>query len=236
MEPRPARIQPMFHRTSSRVFVIALMAVIVSLIIMPSLQRANGGTGRSGLQVFKGGGGELSAGRKSGPPPLTALDVKTLAGMVGSQPGTVFAKLTPHTPSIGNKAALVFVDPKLVESGADYAVWGPPQTEVNAVGADGSLVLWLKPWAGHKYLIDCAVLSASPHARFVVTGPQGSAPMEVGAISSGQHLTFVLDAIDSKWVSFRISGTGQQGSVAGMSTFFVSPVEWTFYSCEITNL
>ena len=236
MEPRPARIRPMFHRTSSRVFVIALMAVIVSLIILPPLQPANGGTGRSGLQVFKGGGGELSAGRKSGPPPLTALDVKTLAGMVGSQPGTVFAKLTPHLPSIGNKAALVFVDPKLVESGADYAVWGPPQTQINAVGADGSLMLWLKPSAGHKYLIDCTVMSASPHARFVVTGPSGTAPMEVGAIPSGQHLTFVLDAIDSKWASFRISGTGQHGSAAGVSTFIVSPVEWTFYSCEITNL
>jgi hypothetical protein len=213
------------------------MALIASLIIMPPLQRAHGGTGRGGLQVFKGGGGELSvAGRKSGPPPLTALDVKTLAGMVGSQPGTVFAKLTPHMPSIANKAALVFVDPKLVESGADYAVWGPPQTEINAVGADGSLMLWVRPGSGHKYLVDCAVLSASPHARFVVTGPQGSAAMEVEAIPTGQHLTFVLDAIDSKWVSFRISGTGQKGSAAGLSTFLVSPVEWTFYSCEITNL
>ena len=227
----------MSRRTSPRAFVIALMTLIASLLVMAPPHLAQGGGGQRGLQVFKGGGGDLStAARKSAPPPLTALDVKTLAGIVGSEPGSAFAKLTPHEPSIGGRAALVFVDPKLVETGQNYAVWGPPQTQVNAVGADGSLMLWLKPMAAHRYLIDCAVASTSPHARFVVNGPSGTAPMEVEAIPAGQHLTFVLDATDNKWLSFRISGTGEKKNIAGVQSWLVSPVEWTFYTCEITNL
>src|SRR5262245_17250930 len=237
MEPRLAPAQRIWRRTSHRGIVIALMTLIVSLAIVPAPKPAHGGGGQAGLHLFKGVGGDLSiATRKPGPPPLTAFDLKTLAGMVGSEPGSLFAKLTPREPSIGYKAALVFVDPKLVETGASYASWGSSQTRSTLVGPYGSLILWLKPVAARRYLIDCAVAGTTPQPQFEVAGPSGTAPMQVDATPGGQHLTFVLDATDNKWLSFRIDGNLKPSTTALRSNLLAPPVEWTFYSCEITNL
>jgi hypothetical protein len=222
-----------------RVFAPFLRIVILTLpafliLCLPSRLSAQGGN-RSNTQgsihVFKGAGTDRSTrGRKPAPTSLNALDLKTLAGMVGSQPGTTFVKLTAQDPSVTNRGALVFVSPKLVEGGENYATWGPP-AGINPVGSEGGLALWLRPATGKKYLIDCAVESPSKGAHFVVTGPSGTAPLQVDAIAGGQHLSFVLDATDNKWQHFQINGVGTKNST-GMST----DVEWTFHSCEVTNL
>jgi hypothetical protein len=224
----------MWRHNSFRLTVIALVTFLGCLIISPPRKLLAQGGDRSnrqdGIHVFKGGGRDRSTVRKPGPTALGALDVKKLAGLVGSAPGTVFVKLTPQDPSAVNRGVLVFVSPKLVETGLNYATWGPPSS-INAQGAEGSLMLWLRPATGNKYLIDCAVESSSPGAHFVVTGPSGTAPLQVGAIAGGQHLIFVLDATDNKWQPFQITGSGNK-SQYGIS----SDVEWTFYSCEVTNL
>jgi hypothetical protein len=196
---------------------------------------------------------------------LSALDLKKLAGLVGSAPGSVFVKLTPKDPSVAYRGALVFVSPTLVEGGENYAVWGKPtsggkpnlsslaeaaakdnilnaqkeqggkkssgQNSAPVLGSEGSLVLWLKPEAGKKYLIDIAVQSSSSGARFRVLGPSGTAPMELDALPQGQHITFVLVATNDQWQAFQLIGTGTN-FVQNLYT----RMEWAFYSCEVTNL
>jgi hypothetical protein len=225
----------MLYHNSFRSVFIALVTLLGCLIAAsPSKVLAQGvdrGKRQDGIHVFKGGGRDRSVGRRpGGPTSLTALDLKKLAGMVGSAPGSVYVKLSPQEPSATNRGVLVFVNPKLVETGLNYATWGP-SGNINFQGAQGSLMLWLRPATGSKYLIDCAVESSSPNAHFVVTGPNGTAPFDVKAIAGGQHLTFVLEATDNKWQPFQLTGTGTK-SQYGIS----SDVEWTFYSCEVTNL
>jgi hypothetical protein len=206
----------MSHRNLFRAVVIALVTLLGCLIVSsPRTLLAQGGDRskkQEGIQVFKGGGRDRSTMGRKGPTSLSALDVKKLAGLVGSAPGSVY------------------VSPKLVETGLNYATWGPPGN-INFQGAQGSLMLWLRPATGGKYLIDCAVESSSPNAHFVVTGPNGTAPLDVKAIAGGQHLTFVLESTDNKWQPFQITGTGTKSQYGISST-----VEWTFYSCEVTNL
>jgi hypothetical protein len=203
---------------------IVMITLSACLIICPPSKLLAQGT-QGNIHVFKGAGTDRSPrGRKpSAPTSLNVLDLKKLAGMVGSEPGTIFVKLTAQAPSVTNRGALVFVSPKLVEGGENYASWG--------AGILGSLALWLRPATGKKYLIDCAVESPTKDAHFTVTGPSGTAPMQVGAVSGGQHLTFVLDATDNKWQHFEISGVGTRTQI-GMAT----GMEWNFYSCEVTNL
>jgi len=224
----------MSHRNLFRAVVIALVTLLGCLIVSsPRMLLAQGGDRskkQEGIQVFKGGGRDRSTMGRKGPTSLSAIDVKKLAGLVGSAPGSVYVKLSPQEPSATNRGVLVFVSPKLVETGLNYATWGPPGN-INFQGAQGSLMLWLRPATGGKYLIDCAVESSSPNAHFVVTGPNGTAPLDVKAIAGGQHLTFVVEATDNKWQPFQITGTGTK-SQYGIS----SAVEWTFYSCEVTNL
>jgi hypothetical protein len=213
--------------------VIALLVLLGYLIISQPHNLAQGGNQtrrQDGIHVFKGGGRNRLGRKPPGPTSLSALDLKKLAGLVGSAPGSVYVKLSPQEPSATNRAVLVFVSPKLVETGLNYATWGPPGS-INGQGAQGSLMLWLRPATGGKYLIDCAVESSSPNAYFVVTGSNGSAPMEVKAVAGGQHLTFVLQATDNDWQSFQITGNGTKNQL-GVS----SDVDWTFYSCEVTNL
>jgi len=224
----------MWHRNVSRI-TIALLAFQGVLVITSAQQLLADtfarGKGPDAIHVFRGGGAVRATTPNPGPGMLNAATLKILAGQVGSTPGTVFVKLTPQSPSVSNRGALVFDSPKLVEGGQSYAMWGAGAAPFG--GSVGSLWLWLRPSAGKKYLIDCAVRSASPQARFAVTGPAGTAPMKVEAIPAGQHLTFVLDATDNNWVSFQISGIGAPGHFGGMTS---SPVEWTLYSCEVTNL
>ena len=218
----------MWHPKVSRIII----ALLTLLMITSSQQLFADTFGRSkpdAIHVFRGGGGVRPTAPSPAPGILNAAALKTLAGQVGSTPGTVYVKLTPQSPSVTNRGALVFDSPKLVEGGQNYAIWGAGEAPVG--GSKGALWLWLRPSTGKKYLIDCAVRSTSPQAKFTVTGPAGTAPMKVDAIPAGQHLTFVLDATDNNWVSFQISGVGAPKQVIGSS-----PVEWTFHSCEVTNL
>lgn len=220
----------MMQYVAFRPVLIVMIALPVSLTLgSPGKLSAQGGGGKTqgNIHVFKGGGGDRSTqGRKPprAPRVLNQLDLKTLAGLVGSEPGTVYAKLTPQAPSVTNRGALVFVSAKIVEGGENYATWGPPSSI-------GGLALWLRPSTGKKYLIDCAVESPSQGAHFSVQGPTGTAPMQVDAIPGGQHLTFVLDATDNKWQQFQINGGGSKTRIG-----FSTDVDWTFYSCEVTNL
>ena len=73
-----------------------------------------------------------------------------------------------------------------------------------------------------------ACLSVGPIPASLGQGPDGTAPMNVGAIAGGQRLTFVLYATDNKWQSFRVAHLS--------STPLPAFLKWTFYSCEVTNL
>jgi hypothetical protein len=225
----------MSHRNALLVLVVGLMVLQSGLTLsqLSADEAASSSRGMGSIHVFRGGGGVRQPTFKPGPTSLSAAAVKNLAEMAGATPGTAFVKLSPQLPSVTSRGALVFDRPKLVETGQNYALWGPPQTAALTSGSEGALWLWLHPSTGHKYLIDCAVRSTSPNARFHVTGPAGTAPMKVDAIPAGQHLTFVLDAADNNWVSFQISGIGLPNK-NGLPT--ASHVEWTFYSCEVTNL
>jgi len=226
----------MWRRNVSRI-TIALLALQGVLVLTSSRQLFADTPARSrgtdAIHVFRGAGGARSTTSNPGPGMLNAATLTILAGQVGSTPGTSFVKLTPQSPSVTNRGALVFDSPKLVEGGQGYATWGAGEFS----GSVGALWLWLRPSAGKKYLIDCAVRSATPQARFAVTGPAGTAPMKVEAIPAGQHLTFVLDATDNNWVSFQITGMGASKQINGTSTGpLTTRMDWTFYSCEVTNL
>lgn len=212
---------------------IAISAMLALAVLTPaSLLSAQGVRNPGNVQVFKSAGGDRSAQTRRPPPALGALDLKKLAGQVGSEPGAVYARLSVQEPSVPNKAALVLVDPVLVEGGQNYVSWGPPTSTANFLGAKGSLNLWLRPATAKKYLVDCAVESPSAGAHFVVTGPGGTAPMTVDAIAGGQHLSFIVDAADNKWQEFQVHGVGTKQN----QTSVMSSVEWTLYYCEVTNL
>lgn len=212
---------------------VAFTATLASLtLVFSSSVFAQGGRNPNAVPIFKSGGADRSAQTRRPPQALSALDLKKLAGQVGSEPGSVYVKLTVQEPSAANRGALVLVDPVLVEGGQNYASWGPPSSSTNFLGAKGSLNLWLRPATGKKYLIDCAVESSSPEAHFVVSGPAGTAPMTVDAIPGGQHLTVVLEATDNKWQEFQVHGVGTKKN----QTSVMTPVDWTLYYCEVTNL
>ncbi len=202
----------------------------LTLLTGVSVLLAQGDGRKSGSAPILKGGGNRSSGRRPPPAPIS-LSPDTIKNLVGATPGSPFVKLTPREPSSVNRGALVFVNPALVESGEDYAMWGPPSANLSLTGSEGHLALWLKPVAGKKYLIDCAVQSSTPGAVFNVSGSSGAAPMQVAATGVGQHLTFVLEASDSQWQGFQISGAGSKNK-AGLGT----SMGWTFYSCEVTNL
>jgi len=109
----------MRHRNVSRI-IIALLALQGVLMITSSRQLFADTIGRAkgpdAVHVFKGGGGVRSTTPSPGPGVLNAATLKTLAGQVGSTPGTVYVKLTPQSPSITNRGALVFDSPKLVKA------------------------------------------------------------------------------------------------------------------------
>jgi hypothetical protein len=200
--------------------ILALIAALVCLTApMPSTLVAQGQRPKTGaVHVFKGGGGDRSTPGRKPPPapvPLTAAAVNKL---IGGVPANLYVKLTPNHPSVVNRGGLNFFDSAVVEGLDNYATWN--------VYANGGLAIWLRPVAGKKYLIDCSVQSKSKNALFKITGPSGTAPMQVSAIPEGQHLVFLLDATDNKWQHFEITAVGT----------YLTPIEWTFYSCEVTNL
>jgi hypothetical protein len=213
--------------------LLALIAALVCLTAaVQSTLLAQGDRRKTGAApVFKGGGGDRSTPGRKPPPAPVSLSLGTLKNLIGGEPGAIFVKLTPKDPSVVNRGALVFVSPTLVEGGENYATWGPSSANVSLFGSEGYLGLWLRPAAGKKYLIDCSVQSGSEGALFSITGPSGTAPTQVAGVAGGQHLAFVLDATDNKWQGFQIRGVGSKNKY-GVG----SKMEWTFYSCEVTNL
>ena len=211
--------------------ILALIAVLFLADAWPyAALLAQGGRKTGAVPVFKGGANRSTAGRKPPPAPVS-LSRDAVNNLIGGEPGDIFVKLTPKDASVANRGALVFVNPTLVEGGENYATWGPSSANVSLFGSEGYLGIWLRPAAGKKYLIDCAVQSASAGAVFSINGPSGTAPMQVAGVVAGQHLTFVLDATDNKWQGFQIRGVGSKNKNG-----FGSKMEWTFYSCEVTNL
>jgi hypothetical protein len=203
--------------------------------------------GRGDVHVFKGNAVERSTpGAKPAPPPspLSVLDLKKLAG---SEPGSVFVKVTPKDPSVANRGALVFVTPTLVEGGENYAVWGQPKTGKPHLYSNTELdkikekMLDVQHESGNssgqggavKPAVDGFVMlwlrSAASRkylidcvvggSPFLVSGPAGSQITQLNQATG--HLIFALEAATAGWYSFRISG---------------SEFGWTFYSCEVTNL
>src|SRR6266496_6168537 len=213
--------------------LLALIATLVCLATaVPSTLLAQGvGRKVGAAHVFKGGGGDRSTLGRKPPPAPVSLSLDTIKNLIGGEPGTTFVKLTAKDPSVVNRGALVFVSPTLVEGGENYATWGPSSANASLFGSEGYLGLWLRPAAGKKYLIDCSVQSGSEGALFSITGPSGTAPIQVAGVAAGQHLTFVLDATDNKWQGFQIRGVGTKNKY-GLG----AKMEWTFYSCEVTNL
>jgi hypothetical protein len=208
-----------------------LASMVLLTAALSSALLAQGGGRKSGaVPVFKGGANRSTPGRRPPPAPVS-LSLDAIKNLIGGEPGAIFVKLTPKDPSVINRGALVFVSPTLVEGGENYATWGPSSANVSFFGSEGHLALWLRPAAGKKYLIDCAVQSGSEGAVFSITGPSGTAPMQVAGVAGGQHLTFVLDATDNKWQGFQIRGVGSKNKAG-----FGSKMEWTFYSCDVTNL
>jgi hypothetical protein len=213
--------------------ILALIAALVCLAAaVPSRFLAQGDGRKAGAaHVFRGGGGDRSTLGRKPPPAPVSLSLDTIKNLIGGEPGAIFVKLTPKDPSVVNRGALVFAGPTLVEGGENYATWGPSSTNLALFGSEGHLALWLRPATGKKYLIDCSVQSGSEGALFSITGPSSTAPMQVAGVAGGQHLTFVLDATDNQWQGFQIRGVGSKNKY-GVGT----KMEWTFYSCEVTNL
>src|SRR5258705_13611678 len=106
----------MWHRNVSRT-IIALLALQGVLMITSAQQLFADtfarGKGPDAIHVFRGGGGARTPTPNPGPGMLNAAALKILAGQVGSTPGTVYVKLTPQSPSVTNRGALVFDSPKL---------------------------------------------------------------------------------------------------------------------------
>jgi hypothetical protein len=163
------------------------------------------------------------------PPPPPALSVGLITKLIGGEPGSLYAKLTPSQPIATNRGALVFVNADLVEGGEGYAQWHSLASGVTPL--ESYLALWLNSSAGRKYLIDCAVRSGIslkgviPGAEhkptpFKVIGPDGSSQTFQLPDNEG-HLIFTLGATKAGWYGFQIIGGG---------------LTWTFYSCEVTNL
>ena len=212
----------MKHPQPYKIAVITLM--LSSLLIGPSSVLSQGrdqnkteSEAERKVPAFKGSGvvRPVSKGSlKPSPPP--ALSASVMAKLIGKQPGSLYAKLTPSQPIATNRGALVFANAAVVESGEGYAEWfetewkDPPEAY---------LMLWLKSSAGSKYLIDCVV--SSQYVPFMVRGPNSYAYQKVQLNQTKGHLIFSLEATSAGWYGFHIS--------AGSKT-------WTFYSCEVTNL
>lgn len=193
----------MWHRNAIRLSCLFSLVVLqTGLTLSPRPVFA----GPEPLRVFRVGGG-----------------VQATMPVKRPIPGSVFVKLSPQAPSVSNKAVLVFDHPKLVETGKNYAVW----TENFQLTPDlqGGLWLWLHPAKGSKYLIDCAVewvydwdkkpdSITNEQFLFKVIGPDGTAPLTVTALDDPQHLQFVLESTEYKWVSFQIVGRSTGGLAA----------------------
>ena len=218
-----------------------VVTVVIMLLACPILVRPPAIFGQRREQVrpkseaekvvpaFKGSG--IARPSRTGqlvtsPPPALGADV--LAKLIGREPGSVYARLTPSLPEVANRGALVFAHASLVEGGEGYAKWYmPPVTGskfekvTEERGKEEYLMLWLKSSADSKYLIDCFIGGPVPKIPFRVIGLNTSETQTSTFAETKGHLIFMLETTTAGWYGFRISGSGR---------------DWTFYSCEVTNL
>jgi hypothetical protein len=161
------------------------------------------------IPAFKATGVENAADLKKKPPPLGP---GTIAKLIGTEPGSLYVRLTPSQTKVENRGDLRFFKADFVDGGKDYAEW---MTAPQYIG-QSQLILSLKSYTGHKYLVDCTVAGQS--VSFTVEGSGGKQTFALPQTNG--HLIFTLEATTAGWHYFQISANGQ----------------WIFYSCEVTNL
>jgi hypothetical protein len=213
----------MQHHEPFKIAVIALM--LSGLLIGPPPAVLSQGRDQNKTEseaerkvpAFKGSGvvRPLSKGSLR-PPPPPALTAGVMSKLIGKQPGSLYARLSPSQPFATNRGALVFANAGVVESGEGYAEWFETEWQDPP---ENYLTLWLKSSAGSKYLIDCLV--SSQYVPFMVRGPNSAAYQKVQLNQTKGHLIFTLEATSAGWYGFQISASSKN---------------WTFYSCEVTNL
>lgn len=163
------------------------------------------------IPAFKGTGtASLSTNRLPQTSAPLALDPKEMAKLLGREPGSLYAKLTPSQAQVANKGYLNFVDADLVE-GDSHAEW-------ITHSKTGKLGLWLKSYAGGKFLIDCTVKGWGKSVSFEVEGAGGKQTFDFPQTQG--HLIFTLEAATTGWYVFWISASKT----------------WGFWSCEVLNL
>ena len=206
------------------------------------------------VPVFRSpGGAKTSEGGETTPAPraLGADEMRVIAQALGApEPGSLYARLTPSSPEVPGKGALVFVKADVVEGGEDYALFenneafsNPNLTEAET-GVEGYFVLWLRSPPNRRYLIDCAVsgkywhLNSLQGPEFRVAGPDGIHVFDFRQAfdAGGYHLTFGLEAGSAGWFPFQVSTLPAgmaQGAIGGSGP---QNTEWRLHSCEATNL
>jgi hypothetical protein len=235
----------MKHMAVATHALVAFLAVIIAPAgatqNQPRLkERAAGG---QKVLVFKARGTPLKRGKIAPPqpPPDLSKDEKTklltradLGGALKPpQPGDLYARLTPKDPSINGKAALVFVGASVVDGGeSNYATWNvlvADPTFGDVMTMNGYLAVLVRSGIpGRRYLIDCAVSGykddygwGAVTGAFYIVGPGGLKQAVESTGQTGQHLTFILEALDTQWNVFKI-GSNNTG--------------WALHKCEVTNL
>ena len=172
----------------------------------------------------------------STPRPIGAAQMGQIRAALGSlEPGSQYVRVTPSQPSVTGKAALVFVEPHLVEGGQGYV-----QFFSEELRPPGLAVLWIRSPQARRYLIDCAIsgtsYAVSDHVVeagpvLAVTGPDSATQIfdfsSSGADPAGNHLLFGLEAEEIGWYRFTIAWGDQPSS---------RPGKWELHSCEVTNL
>ena len=153
--------------------------------------------------------------------PLTLAEKKLILKRLGlpPAPGSNYVTLTPTTPSVANRGALVFVNLQTVECGEGWARC----SVLEGIDQAGVVNIWLRSGAGRKYLVDATLWEMGvPHdqdlALTMVLPDDQRIHLKQG--TTAQHLVAALDAVTEGWYRFQVFGVNQ----------------WRFYSCEVTNL
>ena len=143
--------------------------------------------------------------------------------------GTVLATLSPASPGIANRAALVFVNPSGVDCGWSCAWWR--DGELPEPDKDKRVVIWFKSEPLFKrYLVDAVVNPGLPQSwnkpisqkttPFEVHGPSLSQKFQIA--SGGGHVAFVAETPAAGWYGYSLSAP--------------EPWRFTFWYCELTRL
>lgn len=174
------------------------------------------------------------------------------------EPGSLHARLTPSSPVVHGKGALVFVKADVVEGGVGFALFENRRV-VTAEGemsladtyVEGYTALWLWSPADRRYLIDCAVAGAywrkvrpgEPHAFVPGFGdpePLFKAP-RFRIAGPGSDREFDFDYFEEEGYHLTFSLEAEE---AGWFPFQISTLppgelrntEWRLHACQVTNL